>query len=142
MAYRQNQNSNESVGLTACDVIPLIDLHMLNGTTSEITIPCRYVVDGALVPIHLPVEGYGEPYITIDEEAIGFTANAAIDTTDDSVIRIVLTAQCPDAVDRDIYRSITVLVSRLGADGIQRTDSVIRARLLIVAGPIAVQAGA
>lgn len=142
MAYRQGQSSNSATTLTACDVPPLIELHMLNGTTSEISIPCRYVVGDNLVPIDLPGEGYAAPFVTIDEPVEGFSAAASVSPDDPSLVRVVLSSRCTDAVERDIDMNLSVLITRVGLDGIQRTDSIIRAHLLIVAGPISVQTGA
>lgn len=142
MAYRQDQNSSSAPALTACDVPPLIELHMLNGTTSELSIPCRYLVDGELIPIDLFVEGYAEPFVAIDEPIEGFTASARVDPHDNSLVKVVLNSRCPEAVDKDIDMSLSVLITRVGLDGIERTDSIIRSKLLIVAGPITVQAGA
>lgn len=121
--------------LIACDVAPSIEIHVLNGTSSEVTIPCRYVVDGQLVPIILTDEGYSDPTLALDRSVTGLEWESSIDPVDKSVIKLIITADCPGAVDKDIPLDFSLLITRTMPDATTRNDSVIHGRLLIVAAP-------
>jgi microcystin-dependent protein len=113
---------------------------MLNGLVTEITIPCTYVteVDGVEteLPILLTTEGYGDPEVAFGDDApAGLTAWAEIDAEDESIINLVISAQCPSAVDEDQTTDLSVLISR--GDGLTlRTDVVMHGELTIQHGPL------
>lgn len=128
MSYRHRAENKAAV----CDIAPPIDIHILNGTASEIMIPCSYLADGVLTPIDLSAEGYGDPVLAIDRPLDGLTWDAKI--IDSNVIHLVINAQCPNAIDVDVTRDISLLIADTAT---MMPDSVIRGRLLIVASPLA-----
>ena len=137
MSYRAETPATDTSNIV-CDVNPAIELHMLNGTSAEISIPVRYMVDGALEPIDLVAEGYADPVFAIDEELDGFSWIAVINPAVNSLLSLSLNAQCPAAIDKDVEVDYSLLITRTLHPLPQQTDAVIRGKLLIVASPLPV----
>ena len=139
MSYR-----NEPCGrpVTICDVTSETKLHMLNGVTAEFAVPCSYVVpvegtnETELVPIRLRDEGYNDPLLAISPSVEGLTWAAWIDDDDDSIIRFVISAQCPSAVNAAVEVDVALLIARTTQDRGDRIDAVLRGPLLIEASPL------
>lgn len=139
MSYR-----NRAVATTPvmCDVASASAIHVLNGVSAEFAIPCLYVIpsetsgESELVPIRLRQEGYGEPVVAIEDPPQGLTSIAWVDAADDSIIRFVISAQCPAAIEDDIETRISVLITRPTTNRGNRTDAVMRGTLEIKASPL------
>lgn len=133
MSYRDIPSERAVV----CDVTSSTELHMLNGSIAEFSIPCNYVVDGELVPIQLVSEGYSEPVLAVDVMPEGLTWFSWIDTENTNLIKLVISAQCPAAITRQFECNVSLLITRVVEGLGERTDAVIRGPLLIEAAPIA-----
>jgi hypothetical protein len=131
------------------DVVPTrARIRILNGTKTEIVIPCSYVTP-AVAPatedtytvIDLTAEGYADPTCSLASDApTGLSATATIDATDHSVIRLLLIAACADAITTDIDCEISVTITRT-VNAATWTDSVLRGSIHVEAAPITVGGG-
>jgi hypothetical protein len=131
MSYRHNAHDHSEV-----DGVPTnTRLRLLNGTIPEVVLTCNYVVDGVDVPIHLTTEGYDTYVVAFEPAVTGLSATAAIDSVNDSIIRVVFTLACPSAELEDVETSYSVLASR-GANATKRTDCVLRGTLEIEDAPL------
>lgn len=137
MTYREDCSTDTPL----CGSVDETPLVILNGTVSELAIPCTYTVvadDGTETTelIHLTAEGYTDPIVAVSSPPVGLEAAAWIDDVDDSIIKIAISAQCAAAVDDDVVRDISVLITRPTSDPLDvRTDVVIHGSLTIQAGP-------
>jgi hypothetical protein len=124
-----------------CDVTSPADLHILNGAVAEFSIPCNYVVPDeqggtALEPIRLSEEGYGDPVVAFDPELTGLSWDAWIDEDDDSIIKLVFSAECPEAISQDLVSQVSVLITRDEPGRGLRTDVVVRGPLTVFRAPL------
>ncbi len=145
MGYRHVECEPWTDCRTVCDVGSSVDFHILNGVVSEFIIPCTYVVheeDGTIteVPIHLAQEGYSDPVFLMDPHPEGVTAYVEISPDDDSIIKLLIDADCPDAVKEPFVCNMVLHISRTDDSTPLfpgRTDAVLRGQLLIAPAPIA-----
>jgi hypothetical protein len=86
-----------------------------------------------LYPIHLLEEGYDEVVVRTADAPEGFEASGYIDTDDDWVIRIHLSAGCEAAIHSDVSFDIAVRIKR---DGF--TDTAFKGIVTIKKAPIGV----
>lgn len=143
MAYRQKPGDPWVNANTVCDVGTFVEFHILNGAVAEFTFPCTYIVyedDGTTTEedIHLTAEGYTDPTLVVDDAPDGLTWYAEIDPSDDHIVRLLLDADCPDAVAVPVTCNMTLFINRTDTStpGFpQRTDAVVRGRLLIAPSP-------
>lgn len=120
-----------------CDVTTASELHVLNGATAEFAIPCSYIVeDGTLEPIHLVAEGYGDPVVAYVDQPSGLVCDAWVDPLDDSLIRLVVSAQCPDATEESLICRFSVLISRTVVGRGPITDIVLQGNISIESAPL------
>jgi hypothetical protein len=141
MSYRaQDVSSSPEI----CIVPSRAKIHVVNGTSTEIAIPCSYAIPSETAeggytyePIHLTTEGYTDPVIAFAANApTGLTSHAWTDTADDSVIKIVIVAACPSAVIDHVDCEMSILITRDGAPHGVRTDCVLRGHVHIEAAPL------
>ena len=126
-----------------CSVPTQVGVHLLNGTTFEVILTCSYVqpavppaTEDTTVPIHLIAEGYGEPVVAFEPQAPGLTGTAWVDPADDGRVYCVFSAQCPSAVAVDVRCEASVLITRLDANNVPRTDCILRALVEIEDAPL------
>lgn len=137
MGYRQDTRQ------VLCDVPESTELHVLNGASVEYAFPCLYAIPSdtdddhvEYEKIHLAAEGYGAPTILFDDVPEGLTFNAWIDEVEDHVVRLVVSAQCPSAVDRDATCPMSVTIQRSAEPHGTRTDVVLRSKVVVEAAPL------
>ena len=126
-----------------CDVPSYAEIHLLNGVSTEFVIPCRYLtpalVDGdddVQTPIHLTAEGYADPVVAFSAAPAGLTGESWIDADDDSLVHVVISAQCPSAVTTEVMCEASILITRTpGSHGV-RTDCLFRGPIRIKAAPL------
>jgi hypothetical protein len=132
MSYRHDTHDHSEVDGVPTDT----RLRLLNGTIPEVVLTCNYVLaDGTTEPIHLTTEGYDTYAVAFEPAVTGLSATAAIDSVDDSIIRVVFTLACPSAELEDVETSYSILASR-GANATKRTDCVLRGTLEIEDAPL------
>jgi len=140
MSYREHDAHTHP---EICDIPSYAEVHILNGLSTEIAIPCNYVTtDDAGVEtfteIHLTTEGYTDPVVTFASVVSGLSAEAWIDETDDHIIRVVFTAQCQTAWNDDLECGMSITITRDTITHGLRTDCVIRGLIKIKAAPFTV----
>lgn len=89
-----------------------------------------------LFPIHLTGEGYSNPTVVFDKEYKGLSAKAYIDSKDDWVIRMFISAYLEEAEDKPIDVRFVVKVQRTDKDKNKIVDVASRGKLRILPAPL------